>query len=79
MLDLDTEKNSDFIEVRNGNKDGFLLEKYSGNDMKDRAVTTSESTMWVQFRSDFEGSGKGFRAIIVPGMFGFFLCDILKT
>lgn len=70
LLDLDTEQDADFVEVRNEDKDGFLLGKYSGNTIGNKAVvTTTESSMWVKFQSDFEDNRKGFRAIVRPGTY----------
>ena len=70
LLDLDTEEDADFVEVRDVDKDGFLLGKYSGNTIGSKAVvTTTESSMWVKFQSDFEDNRKGFRAVVYPGRY----------
>ena len=68
LIDLETEVESDFIEVRNENKDGFILKSFSGSSLSGAVTTTMDSKMWVKFQSDFETNGKGFQAVVYPGM-----------
>lgn len=68
ILDIDTEKDNDIIEVRDGNsKDNFLIGQYSGKKIPD-AVFSSKDKLWVKFQSNFVNTRKGFRAVIKSGM-----------
>ena len=68
LIDLETEVDSDFIEVRNKDEKGFILKSFSGSSLSGAVTTTTDSRMWVKFQSDFETNKKGFQAIVYPGI-----------
>lgn len=53
--------NSDYLELRETDSAGNLLGKYCGSDIPVLNFT-STNVLWVKFRSDQQGTAKGFQA-----------------
>ncbi|RWS11455.1 cubilin-like protein, partial [Dinothrombium tinctorium] len=54
--------NLDYLELREGGASGKFINRYCGNTIPTVNVT-STNVLWVKFRSDNQGSARGFKAL----------------
>ena len=57
---------NDSLEVREGGRDGQLLETFCGADNADALVVGT--TLWVKFTTDAQDTGTGFTAAYNRGI-----------
>ncbi|XP_034427678.1 cubilin [Hippoglossus hippoglossus] len=61
-LQGDTDCNSDYLEIREGNSTGSVVGRFCGNSLPSNYTSVIGHILWVKFVSDASISGEGFRA-----------------
>lgn len=62
-LDIESSEfcNSDYLELRENSSDGKFIGRFCGNSIPNLSSnSTSSNSLWIKFRSDDEGSARGF-------------------
>ncbi|XP_076027535.1 cubilin [Genypterus blacodes] len=62
QLQGDTQCSKDFLEIREGNSTGPLVDRLCGNTLPSNYTSVLGHILWVKFISDASVSGVGFRA-----------------
>uniref|UniRef100_A0A3P9CHJ1 Cubilin n=1 Tax=Maylandia zebra TaxID=106582 RepID=A0A3P9CHJ1_9CICH len=62
QLQGDSDCQNDYLEIREGNATGPLVDRFCGNSLPSNYTSVIAHIMWVKFVSDASVSGAGFRA-----------------
>lgn len=62
QLDGSYRCDKDFLEIREGNSTGPLVNRLCGNSLPSNYTSVIGHILWIRFRSDSSISGAGFRA-----------------
>lgn len=62
QLQGDSDCQNDYLEIREGNATGPLVDRFCGNSLPSNYTSVIAHIMWVKFVSDTSVSGAGFRA-----------------
>uniref|UniRef100_A0A3Q4HHJ3 Cubilin (intrinsic factor-cobalamin receptor) n=1 Tax=Neolamprologus brichardi TaxID=32507 RepID=A0A3Q4HHJ3_NEOBR len=63
QLQGDSDCQNDYLEIREGNATGPLVDRFCGNSLPSNYTSVIAHIMWVKFVSDASVSGAGFRAV----------------
>uniref|UniRef100_A0AAX7U3F9 Cubilin n=1 Tax=Astatotilapia calliptera TaxID=8154 RepID=A0AAX7U3F9_ASTCA len=62
LVNLNSDCQNDYLEIREGNATGPLVDRFCGNSLPSNYTSVIAHIMWVKFVSDASVSGAGFRA-----------------
>ena len=52
----------DYLEIREGNSTGALVDRFCGSSLPSNYTSVIGHILWIKFRSDSSVAGVGFRA-----------------